>query len=134
MSQSTTYKVTVLENVSLKTPKITDNKVKSSTDKDITLPAEGTLATIDGSETFTNKTLTTPSISSIINGNATLTLPTTTGTVALTSDITNSSDTLTAAVNAQKDRIDRLLNYLSTWINVGNLTMSDIKTAVDPSS
>jgi hypothetical protein len=41
----------------------------------------------DVAETLTNKTLTTPVISSITN-TGTLTLPTTTGTVALTSDIT----------------------------------------------
>ena len=39
-------------------------------------------------DTLTNKTLTSPEISTITNGSATLTLPTSTGTVALTSDIT----------------------------------------------
>ena len=52
-------------------------------------------ATIDGSETLTNKTLTTPVISSITNGGATLTLPTSTGTVALTSDIPSLSGYVT---------------------------------------
>ena len=44
----------------------------------------------DAAETLTNKTLTSPVISSITN-TGTLTLPTTTGTVALTSDITVSA-------------------------------------------
>ena len=52
-----------------------------------------------------------------------ITLPSTSGTLALAAD-----------VNAQKERIDRLLNYLEKWINVGNLTMSDIKTSVNASS
>jgi hypothetical protein len=52
-------------------------------------------ATIAGSETLTNKTLTTPVISSITNGAATLTLPTSTGTVALTSDIPSLSGYVT---------------------------------------
>ena len=37
--------------------------------------------------TLTNKTLTSPIISTITNGSATLTLPTTSGTVALTSQL-----------------------------------------------
>jgi hypothetical protein len=51
----------------------------------------------DVSETLTNKTLTTPVISSITN-TGTLTLPTTTGTVALTSDITV-TDTSTSTLS-----------------------------------
>jgi hypothetical protein len=45
------------------------------------------VVTTSSTDTLTNKTLTTPIISSISN-TGTLTLPTTTGTVALTSDIT----------------------------------------------
>ena len=63
-----------------------------------------------------------------------ITLPSSAGTVALTSDITSASSTLTSTVNAQKERIDRLLNYLEKWISVGNLSMSDIKATVDPSA
>jgi hypothetical protein len=47
-----------------------------------------TAVTITGAQTLTNKTLSSPVISSIANGAATLTLPTTSGTVALTSQIT----------------------------------------------
>lgn len=45
------------------------------------------IADTASTQTFTNKTLTSPEISTITNGGATLTLPTSTGTVALTSDI-----------------------------------------------
>jgi hypothetical protein len=47
----------------------------------------GTIVGTDDTQTLTNKTLTSPIISSISN-TGTLTLPTATGTVALTSDIT----------------------------------------------
>ena len=110
---------------------------KNSSENVITLPStSGTLAltsdittatagivTETGTQTLSQKTLTEPIISSIKKGSATLTLPSTSGTLALAAD-----------VNAQKERIDRLLNYLEKWINVGNLTMSDIKTSVNASS
>ena len=63
----------------------------------VTLSIDSTVATLTGSQTLTNKTLTSPIISSISN-TGTLTLPVTTGTVALTSDITvtdSSTNTLT---------------------------------------
>jgi len=57
-------------------------------DATITLPNEtGTVTLLTAAQTLTNKTLTSPIISTITSGAATLTLPTTTGTVALTSDI-----------------------------------------------
>jgi hypothetical protein len=57
-------------------------------DRTATFPdATGTIVLDTVTQTLTNKTLTTPTISSIINGAATLTLPTSTGTVALTTDI-----------------------------------------------
>ncbi len=55
------------------------------------------VVTESATQTLTNKTLTTPIISSITN-TGTLTLPTTTGTVALTSDITV-TDTSTSTLS-----------------------------------
>jgi len=63
------------------------NTVTSTLAQLNTAISDADVATLTGTETLTNKTLTTPVISSITNGAATLTLPTSTGTIALTSDI-----------------------------------------------
>jgi len=54
--------------------------------------------TLTGSQTLTNKTITSPVISTITNS-GTLTLPTSTGTVALTSDITVTASSTTTLTN-----------------------------------
>jgi len=80
--------------------KTTITAVQPTANRVITIPdATTTLVGTDTTQTLTNKTLTSPNISSIVN-TGTLTLPTTTGTVALTSNLTSfitasSADTLT---------------------------------------
>jgi hypothetical protein len=74
---------------------LTTNTVTGTLAEFNTALTDADFATIAGSETLTNKTLTTPVISSITNGAATLTLPTSTGTVALTSDIPSLSGYVT---------------------------------------
>jgi hypothetical protein len=63
------------------------NTVTSTLAQLNTAVSDADVASLAGTETLTNKTLTTPVISSITNGAATLTLPTSTGTVALTSNL-----------------------------------------------
>jgi hypothetical protein len=85
-------------------------------------------ATIAGAETLTNKTLTTPVISSITNGAATLTLPTSTGTVALTSDIPSLSGYVT------ESGVQTLTNKTLTGPVVSGLTLSDGSFVVEGST
>jgi len=82
----------------------------STANTSVTLPTTGTLATLANTETFTNKTLTSPVISSISN-TGTLTLPTSTDTLvgrATTDTLTNK--TLTSPV-------------ISSIVNTGTLTL-----------
>ena len=77
------------------------NTVTSTLAQLNTAVTDADVASLAGAETLTNKTLTTPVISSISN-TGTLTLPTSTGTLALTTDIS------TAITNAALDTSDDL--------------------------
>ena len=125
------------------TNKFIDNTFKNSSNATITLPSvAGTLALLSDVEsatmTLTNKTLTAPVISSIVNGAATITVPSTTGTLALMSDVQGADETIHTNINTLQQEINYLacrleatLQYLKKWINAGNLAMSDIVTKVD---
>jgi uncharacterized protein DUF2793 len=52
----------------------------AAADASVAVPATGTLATINGAETLTNKTLTAPTITGTVGGSPTITSPTLTGT------------------------------------------------------
>ena len=80
----TASSTTTLSNKSIS---LGSNTVTSTLAQLNTAISDADVASLAGTETLTNKTLTSPVISSITNGAATLTLPTSTGTIALTSDI-----------------------------------------------
>jgi len=91
------------KSISLTTNTITGTKAEFNS-----AMSDADFASLAGSETLTNKTLTSPIISSITNGAATLTLPTSTGTVALTSDITSAVNSLVDAAPGALDTLNEL--------------------------
>ena len=96
-------------------------------DRTATFPdATGTIVLDTATQTLTNKTLTTPVISSITNGAATLTLPTSTGTIALTSDI--------AAGIVTETGTQTLTNKTLTSPVISGLTLSDSGIVIEGSS
>ena len=98
-----------------------------TTDRTATFPdATGTIVLDTATQTLTNKTLTTPVISSITNAAATLTLPTSTGTIALTSDI--------AAGTVTESGTQTLTNKTLTSPVVSGLALSDSSIVIEGSS
>ena len=95
-------------------------------ENEITIDIDSTVATLSGSQTLTNKTLTAPVISSISN-TGTLTLPTTTGTVALVSDIPTNNNQLTNGAGYLTTETNDLTAAV-TWANVpdANITQSSV--------
>ncbi len=109
------------KSISLATNTVTGTKAEFNT-----AMSDADFATIDGTETLTNKTLTAPVISSITNGAATLTLPTSTGTVALTTDI--------PAGVVTESGTQTLTNKTLTSPVVSGLTLSDSSIVIEGSS
>jgi len=85
-----------------------------------TFAIDNTVVTTTGSQTLTNKTLTSPVISSISN-TGTLTLPTSTGTIALTSDIPTNNNQLTNGASyitaSSTDTLTNKSGNISQWTN-----------------
>ena len=99
-------------------------------DRTATFPdATGTIVLDTATQTLTNKTLTTPVISSITNGAATLTLPTSTGTIALTSDIAAGIVTETGTQTLTNKSISLGSNTVTSTLAQLNTAISDADVA-----
>jgi hypothetical protein len=109
------------KSISLATNTVTGTKAEFNT-----AMSDADFATIDGTETLTNKTLTTPVISSITNGAATITLPASTGTLALTTDLPSGVVT--------ESGTQTLTNKTLTSPVVSGLTLSDSSIVIEGST
>jgi hypothetical protein len=103
-----------------------------------TIAIDNTVATLTGSQTLTNKTLTTPIISSISNS-GTVTIPTGTVTLAtLTGTETFTNKTLTApiitiATNAQTASYTLVLADQSDIVEISNASANTLTVPVNSS-
>ena len=136
---SISYKITSLSVPLSGSSSLPDNKLKSSTNADINFPSEGgTLATqadiSDLANTYLTQTDAASTYLSKTDASDTYLTQTNASNTYLTQ--TNASNTYTTQTdhNALETRFGRLLDYLEAWINVGNLSMSDIKSSVNGSS
>ena len=112
----------VFEGTTADANELTLSAGEPTADRTVTLPnATTTLVGRDTTDTLTNKTLTSPVISTIVN-TGTLTLPTTTGTVALTSDITVTASSTNTFSNKS---ISLTTNTLSGTTAEFNTALSD---------
>lgn len=133
-----TVSATSTNTFSNKTIALGSNTVSGTLAEFNTALTDADFATIAGAETLTNKTLTTPVISSITNGAATLTLPTSTGTVALTSDVSTHANATeahgaTGAVVGTTNT-QTLSNKTLTSPVVTGLTLNDSSVVFEGSS
>ena len=110
----------------------------------VTIAIDSTVATLTGSQTLTNKTLTSPVISTIVN-TGTLTLPTSTDTLvgrATTDTLTNksisgSSNTLTNIPNSALTNSSVTVGTTSISLGSSSLTLGGLTTVTvtqDPTS
>ena len=109
-----------------------------NTEKDTVVVMDGStsggfeLINLNATQTLTNKTLTSPVISTISN-TGTLTLPTSTGTIALTSDIPTNNNALTNGAGyitaSSSDVLTNKTGNISQWTNnIHYLSSTNINT------
>ena len=125
MSQIT-YKINSLSNVPFAgTCRLVDDSLKTNSNQTITFPSSGgTLATTDDIDGLSSTYLTQTDASTTY-----LTQTSASSTYATQSSLT----TTNGNVSTLTTKMNNLLDYLESWANAGNLSMSDIKSAVNGS-